>query len=208
MKIKPVALFPGWITNERRTGVRFRGKGAKGRTQVSCRVEHRPHGSFAVPIFLPKDGADPPVFRLQLEVARIIFTNPRRTAVVLQPVADKRPVDPEQRLLRPIFHDDVRMTFEFVSGDILSVCSDGTRTHRRAVIDPRTGQLGTCDLEITPLFASLISRCYGELSSRSPLFDAGRRQRPVIPEGIPDLFVGTRPPPNLLTIVSIGEPEP
>jgi hypothetical protein len=207
MKIRPVALFPGLLSQQKRAGLRFRGHGRRGRTQVSCRVDHRPHGDFAVPTFVPSDDVDAPSFRLQLEVARIIFTNPRRTAVVLQPAAAQRPLDPEQRLLRPMWHDDVRMTFEFVSGDVLSVCSDGTKLLRHAVIDPRTGQLGTEDIEITDVFRSLIRRCYDELSSRAPLFDAGKRHRPVIPPGIADLQLTNTRRVNTLVVVSIDADE-
>ena len=194
MKIRPIALYPGRLTDGRiRTDVRIRGKGAKCRTQIGCRLDQRPHGTFAVPVFLPPDGVEAPSFRLQLTVPRIILTNPRRTAVVLQATNGVRPADPEQRLLRPLFHDDVRMTFEFILGDVLSVCSDGSVDLRHAAIDPRTGQVGTERVDVGRAFSSLIDRLNGELTARSPLFDAGQRQRPPIPEGIPDLYIGTRP---------------
>ena len=206
MKIRPIALYPGRLTDSRtRTDVRVRGKGAKCRTQIGCRLDHRPHGTFAVPVYLPPDGVEAPLFRLQLTVPRIILTNPRRTAVVLQSRNAVRPVDPEQRLLRPLFHDDVRMTFEFIVGDVLSVCSDGSVDLRHAAIDPRTGQLGTEPVDVDAVFRPLIARLNGEITARAPLFDGGKRQRPPIPGGIPDLWIGTRPATATLFIRTIED---
>jgi hypothetical protein len=149
MKIAPVALFRGEVTDIPAGCSTRRRNGKRGRhTQVSCSVECRDNRFYAVPQFTPADNTVPPTFKLQLRTKRRVGDKYAQMGVVLQPAKESRLKDPEQRILKPIYSDEIRLLFEFERTEILSVDTDGAAALRFAAIDPESGQIGTRELPL------------------------------------------------------------
>ena len=197
MRIRPIAIFPQRLRDlPVHCGGRLRGSN-KNSTQITCRVEQRGEASFAIPLFLPGERVGPPAFRLQLAVIRHVFTDPRRTGVVLQPALESKTVDPEQRILQPLFAGESCVLFEFIRGEVFTVASDGQHSLRFAAIDPRFGRIGTRDDEVTDIYSKLIEWCREELAGGPPLFPpTGTSRRLPIPGGKPLLTFGGQPEPK------------
>jgi hypothetical protein len=187
MKLAPIALFRGTLTDIPDGCSARRRNGKRGRsTQVSCMIEERNHRFYAVPQFTPAENTVTPTFRMQLRMTRRVWDKYGQIGVVLQPTGETRIKDPEQRILRPMYSDEVRLLFEFERAEVLSVDTEGVAALRFAAIDPVSGQIGTRERPVSDIYAQLIQRCTVELAGGERLFPAVRRSGPI-PDGAPVL---------------------
>jgi hypothetical protein len=176
VELEVLALYPLVINALRgQPGVSLRKRRHAVWTQVKCLVERRTDGRcFARPHVPTGSEVGRPTFRLRIEVPRGRQAQRDGIAIPLQPSTQTRVVDPEQRVLAPIFVSPEKVLFEFQRADVLFVGADGRSELRFAAIDVFSGEVGTQTLwRFDTKFVSLITRCEQHVGGLTDIFPQG-----------------------------------
>jgi hypothetical protein len=196
VELQVVALYPEVIEAlAGRHGVRARKRKDKVWTQVGCLVAQENGKHLARPIHPIPDGSGTPLFRFQL-IHRRSKGTPSEIAVPLQPGADSKTKDPEQRILAPIYNSAEKLVFEFERAEIFHLDESGHVELRFVGVHRLSGAVGTRTMyRFHSGYAALAARCSGSLSGATELFPAPEPHErvskvPPVPEGEANLAFG------------------
>jgi len=125
MQLRIFALYPAVVHElQGQPGVLLR-RGREGLcTLVDCDIVTENGCAFARPRHAVPGGTPAPMFRAHLAIAQHEIPK-RGVAVVVQPDDRKTGIDPEQRLLAPMFVSEDRIRFEFQRGEVVFVSPKG-----------------------------------------------------------------------------------
>lgn len=196
IELQVVALYPQELEGlAGRPGVRARKRREKTWTQVACTVAQDNGRSLARPIHPIPDNAGTALFRFQL-IHRRSKGTPSEIAVPLQPGADSKTKDPEQRILAPLYNSAEKLVFEFERAEVFYLDESGRVELRLVGVHRFSGVVGTRTLyRFHSGYAALAARCSGHLSGATELFPAPTPQErvakvPAVPEGEANLAFG------------------
>lgn len=198
MQVSAVALYPLRLSQlAGKPGVRFRRRKKAEGTLVPCHIACRDGRSVAVPQFEVPDGTPQPLFKLQLETARLPVDDRRFVCALLAAESEHGASDPEQLMLSPIFDDGHVMIFEFRRAMILTVGRKRDVELRLVAVHTTHGTIGTKTIyRFNTRYLPLVGRCQEYLSGAIDLYPPPERfVRPLlarIPEGEANLSFGSR----------------
>jgi len=195
MKINIVAVYPVHVPElDGQPGIVLRKRRDAAVTQVPCDLVETETGTVAKPALTPPAGTPAPCYRAQLETAQNGDAPAKHVAIPLQVDTSAKVVDPEQRILAPLFNNGRRILFEFQRAEIMLLARDGRVEIRYVAVNPDSGQVGTeTQHSFHRRYVKLVSRAADYLNGLVDLFPprpATPRTAVPVPKGKANLAFG------------------